>query len=136
MKKIIAHFLPYQGDVFAHCDIPCGIYSTEAAKTAAKTVYVMVQKIQEAQGNAHDIVRYVSMKEKHAALCKEELLILWTDFFQEKHLTHTPDIHNVVWRAVKLCSQNKRSADLDVAQQLCDAVDEIDEMFRTANKHS
>ncbi len=33
--------------VYAHCDIPCGIYTPEPALTAAKTVVKMIEKIQE-----------------------------------------------------------------------------------------
>ena len=58
--------------VWAHCDIPCGIYTPEPALTAAKTVVRMVQLMQEleppnlanfnaetAKAKANSLVRYI-----------------------------------------------------------------------------
>ena len=59
-------------EVYAHCDIPCGIYTPEPALTAAKTVVRMVQLMQEleppnlanfnaetAKAKANSLVRYI-----------------------------------------------------------------------------
>ena len=119
------------GVVYAHCDIPCGIYTTEPAKTAAKTVVAMVKKIQdEDKTNVHNIARFVDVKEKHAQICKDEVLILWSDFFKEEHLEKEPELHSVVWKAVKLCSNSKRTVDLAEAERLLSAVEEVDRMFQ------
>ena len=122
--------LLFRGDVFAHCDIPCGIYTTDTIKTAAKTVKVMVEKIQQAGDDTHAVARLTTTKEKHAQLCKDELFILWGDFFKQEHLETAPQLHDTMWSAVKLCSQNKREVSTDLADQLCKAVEQVDEMFR------
>src|SRR5579872_3074662 len=96
--------------VYAHCDIPCGIYDPHSAQLAAKTVLTMVQKINELPNenpSAHDrnnFVRLVLVKEQHAELCKKEVLILWTDYFKSEHLEKFPNLHDLVWQTTKLCS--------------------------------
>ena len=134
----------------AHCDIPCGIYTSAPAKTAAETVVKMVEKIQELKpptpqefltGNvsevknkANSMMRYIMVKEEHAQICKRELLILWTDYFKEEHLKMFPDLHEKFWKAVKLCSKNKREVSMEAAQALRKAVEEIGEMFEKAEQ--
>jgi nickel superoxide dismutase len=126
--------------VSAHCDIPCGIYTLEPAKTAADTVIKMVEKIQALDQNAGDLetrnsfVRMVAVKEAHAQKCKEELLILWTDYFKAEHLVMFPSIHDVFWKAAKLCSKNKQHVDMEAARELRQAVEEIAEMFIQAEE--
>jgi nickel superoxide dismutase len=129
--------------VFAHCDIPCGIYKSEPSLTAAETVVKMVEKIENppevdekdpaSRRNFHNnMTRFVMVKEQHAELCKKELLILWTDFFKDEHLKKWPDLHEKIWRATKLCSENKREVSAQKAQSLLAAVREIGEIFEEA----
>lgn len=124
--------------VHAHCDIPCGIYETNSMTTAADTVYKMVEKILELKGmelgDRNSLVRMVHVKEEHAQKCKQEILILWTDYFKDEHLAKFPDLHSKVWKATKLCSQAKRAVDLKVAQQLKEAVGEIAQIFAATKK--
>jgi len=123
---------------YAHCDVPCGIYDPKPAQIAAETVVKMVEKIQglpkdNATVNDRNLfVRAVWTKEEHARKCKEELLILWTDFFKPEHLDAFPDLHDKFWKATKLCSKNKQSVDIDTALELKAAVDEIAEIFNKA----
>ena len=132
-------------EVHAHCDIPCGIYTPEPALTAAKTVMKMVEKIQElqppsfpllnmeeAKGKINSMVRYIQVKEEHAQKCKQELLILWTDYFKPEHLEMFPTLHETFWKAAKLCSKNKQEVNREAAQELLDAVEEIAGMFSKA----
>ena len=116
--------------VFAHCDIPCGIYTVEPAKTAAMTVVKMIEKLKEADPtDVHGISRCTAQKERHAHICKEELLILWTDYFKPEHLEAFPNLHEVFWKAAKLCSKVKQEISMEAATQLKTAVEEIAEMF-------
>lgn len=132
-------------EVFAHCDIPCGIYTAEPAQTAAKTVAKMVEKIQQLSlpnlNNAQDvqvyensISRFVAAKEEYAKICKTELLILWTDYFKPEHIVMFPDLHEKFWKAGKLCSKAKQTVDSKIAQDLLDAVEEIEAMFQKAEE--
>ena len=74
-------------DIYAHCDIPCGIYDPIAAKIAAQTVLKMavrlealdlsggVSKVEQPNG----IARLIRVKEDHAEIVRNELDILWHD---------------------------------------------------------
>lgn len=146
---IIHFFLQYLDKVFpfprahAHCDIPCGVYTAHQAGIAAETVQKMVDKIihppaynkddDDSVRNYHNtMTRYVLTKEEWAQICKQELLILWTDYFKPEHLEMFPNLHEIFWKAAKLCSQNKREVNAEAAKKLCEAVDEISEIFRKA----
>ena len=127
-------FLPSK-PVFAHCDIPCGIYDPHTAQLAAKTVLTMVQKIKDLlKDDMNNFVRMVTVKEQHAEICKKEILILWTDYFKPEHLEKFPDLHDLVWKTCKLCSDNKRAVDEAKAQELVEAVDKIAEIFNQTKK--
>ena len=129
--------------VYAHCDIPCGIYTADPAVVAARTVLKMVEKIVKPPAvdeknidsvrNFHNaMTRYVLVKEQHAQKCKEELLILWTDYFKQDHLATFPDLHEKFWKAAKLCSRAKQEVSLEGARALLAAAEEIAEMFHKA----
>lgn len=123
----------------AHCDIPCGIYDPHSAQLAAKTMLTMVQKINELPRNSelttlNSFGRMVKVKEEHAEICKREILILWTDYFKSEHLEKFPNLHDLVWKTTKLCSENKRSVDEAKAQELIKAVDEVADIFSQTKK--
>lgn len=137
LKKLFG-ILPIQY-ASAHCDVPCGIYDPKPAQIAAKTVLTMVQKIIALEKNGDDkvakleyknsLMRMIWTKEEHARICKEQILILWTDYFNPEHLEMFSDLHDTIWRAAKLCSQNKQHVDEKLAQELVESVDHIAEMF-------
>ena len=130
--------------VYAHCDVPCGIYDPHTAALSAKTVHTMNKKLtdlplpgagasaQEQLAHRNTVVRMVQTKEQHAQLCKQELLILWTDYFKLETLGMFPDLHETFWKAAKLCSYNKQNVDLAKSQELLDAVAKISDMFQKA----
>ncbi|MDO8508858.1 MAG: superoxide dismutase, Ni [Nanoarchaeota archaeon] len=127
--------------VFAHCDVPCGIYTLEPAKTAVATVIKMIEKLyvqvppadnadrREWLEFENTLARCIAVKEDHAQLCKKELLILWTDYFKPEHVALFPDLHEKFWKAAKLCSRVKQEVTMEVALQLKTAVEEIAEIF-------
>jgi nickel superoxide dismutase len=137
--RIISHILPSE-NIYAHCDVPCGIYDPKAAQTAAATVLKMTQLILELDKpdktiNDHNkLIRCVLTKEEHAQKCKDEILILWTDYFKPEHLVTFPTLHETFWKAAKLCSSTKQEVSLQHAQDLVKAVDGIAEMFFATKK--
>lgn len=138
LGKLLINLLPVK-PVYAHCDIPCGIYDPHAAQLAAKTVLKMVQKINELPKNCelvtmNSLVRMVMVKEQHAETCKREVLILWTDYFKSEHLEKFPDLHSLIWETTKLCSENKRAVDEVKAKKLIEAVDKVAEIFNETKK--
>ena len=130
--------------LYAHCDVPCGIYDPHGAAVAAKTVHAMNTKLhalpmpapgasaQDQLEHRNTIVRMVQTKEAHAHICKQELLILWSDYFKPETLSMFPDLHETFWKAAKLCSYNKQHVDLAKSQELMDAVARISELFGKA----
>lgn len=131
----------------AHCDIPCGVYDPTSAKIAAKTVQRMVMQMEELvpphvpptaadvpamKSFANSIARRVKVKEEHADFCKRELVILWSDFFKPEHLEKVPNLHDIFWKALKLCSKNKQEVNKEAADHLVVAVDEIAKVFYEA----
>ena len=122
--------------VYAHCDIPCGIYDPHQAQLAAKTVLTMVQKaLALPKDDQNNFIRMIITKEQHAEICKKEILILWTDYFKEEHLEKFPELHDLVWKTTKLCSENKRHVDEIKAQELIESVDKIADIFEKTHTH-
>jgi len=130
-------------DVHAHCDGPCGVYDPSSARIAAEAAVSMTKKIIAMQApdpsdNAamaayhNTMSRYITIKEQQAHLAKEELLVLWTDFFKPQHLESIPNLHNIFWKAAKLCSAVKVEVSATHAGELMDAIKEIHEIFWTA----
>lgn len=127
------------GTVYAHCDVPCGVYETDTMRNAAYTCKVMVQKI-KALGEISDVehhnsfVRMVMTKEKHAETVKHEVRILWGDYFKPEHLETYPDLHQKVWQIMKQASTVKQSVDEDAAGTLIDQVHELSDIFAATKK--
>ena len=71
--------LAFHGPVFAHCEIPCGIYGDEARfaaieenlKTIEKSMNQIVLLSAEAGKNANQLARWVINKEMHADQIRE-----------------------------------------------------------------
>ncbi len=131
---------------YAHCDIPCGIYSPWVALLASKTVWTMVKKIQELRrppagapakerlDYQNAVSRMVRVKEDHAELCKRELQILWSDYFKPEHLKAEPRLHEIFWNALKQCSKTKQGVDLRAAVSLRTQVQKIADLFERTQK--
>lgn len=134
--KTLVKLIPIK-TAYAHCDIPCGIYDPHMARLSAKTVLKMVQKLKELpQEDKNNLVRMIMVKEEHAELCKKETLILWTDYFKPEHLEKFPDLHALIWKAAKLCSENKRAIDEVKATELIETVNTIADIFEQTKKSS
>lgn len=126
--------------VSAHCDGPCGVYDPASARVTAEAVLSMTKKIlalaPPAAGDAaaqvayqNTMSRYVAVKEEQAQKTKEDLLILWTDYFKPVHLEKYPDLHDTFWKAAKLCSACKVEVSLQHAEELMAAVENIHTIF-------
>tara|TARA_B100000989_G_scaffold45440_1_gene29062 strand:- start:894 stop:1337 length:444 start_codon:yes stop_codon:yes gene_type:complete len=126
----------------AHCDGPCGVYDPASARVAGEAVQSMTKKMIALAANHGDesnsaaylntMSRYAAIKEEEAQKCKDELLVLWTDFFKPQHLEANPDLHDTFWQAAKLCSACKVEVSADHAQELMDAIESIHKMFWSA----
>ena len=124
----------------AHCDGPCGVYDPSSTRVPAEAVLSMTKKIlalsKPEDGNdqayaayANTLARYISIKEEQAQIAKDEALILWTDYFKPEHLEKYPDLTDIFFFIVKLCSACKQEVSLEHAEELMANVKRIHEMF-------
>ena len=125
--------------VYAHCDVPCGIYETDTMRHGVETVKSMTDKLLALEGkmdlqSRNNAIRMVLTKEEWSQKIKTELLILWTDYFKPEHVQKWPDLHDKVWKAAKLCSEVKRNVDAQKVTQLSAAVEEIAKIFAETKK--
>jgi nickel superoxide dismutase len=127
-------------DAEAHCDGPCGVYDPASARIAGEAVQSMTKKMLALEcpdpnngvamaAYLNTMSRYAAIKEEEAQKCKNELLVLWTDFFKPQHLESLPDLHDTFWQAAKLCSACKVEVSSEHAQELMDAIENIHNMF-------
>ena len=142
LKQVISqikNFFPAP-EVHAHCDGPCGVYDPASARITAEAVVSMTKKIMDLEhpdiGDKSAMIayhntlsRYVMIKEDQAQKTKEDLLILWTDYFKPVHLEKYPDLHDTFWKAAKLCSACKVEVSAEHANELMEAVEKIHNMF-------
>jgi nickel superoxide dismutase len=137
MSRIIDWLAP-TATARAHCDIPCGIYDPHEAEIAARTVARMVELINGLEGDdtesRNKFSRCVRIKEDHAEKVKHEVQVIWSDYFKPEHLTAYPDLHDKVWKILKLASKNKQSVDAEAAAQLEASVKEFGEIFWATKK--
>ena len=143
LEKALQHLRERRAaqEVEAHCDGPCGVYDPASIRIAAEAAVSMTKKILALTPPAPDadpaaiaaylntVSRYVAIKEEQAHLAKSELLVLWTDYFKPQHLEANPEIHNIFWKAAKLCSAVKVEVSAQHAGELMEAVKEIHDLF-------
>lgn len=140
IKSYLINLIPLGGVVYAHCDIPCGIYDPHLAQLAAHTVIRMNSlindlkisdnpSIDDRKNFIHDLSRYTKVKEEHAELIKHEIRVLWGDYFKEEHLKQYPDLSNLVLKTMKLASKARQEIDMEIALELLKTVQDIAEIF-------
>ena len=124
--------------VHAHCDIPCGIYDPHHAQMGAHTVLRMIDLTLALPGEEgsdlekqNKLMRYVLVKEQHAELVKNEVRILWGDYFTEEHVAQHPELHDLVWRILKQAGKAKQGVDRQAALDLVASVNRFAELFWT-----
>jgi nickel superoxide dismutase len=120
--------------VYAHCDLPCGVYDPAQAKIEAQSVKAIMDKY--AGLDDHNKTRAIIIKEERAELVKRHLLVLWADYFKPEHLEKFPDLHTKFWMAIKQASECKHHLEPEAGQKLLDMVDEIGEMFWATKKQA
>lgn len=124
--------------VYAHCDVPCGIYETDTMRHAAETCQRMCEKMLQQDCSKdegrNNFIRMVQTKEHHAQLCKDQIYLLWSDYFKPEHLAKFPELHEVFWKAAKQCGKVKQTVSVENAHELLHMVAEIDKMFVESKK--
>lgn len=118
--------------VYAHCDLPCGVYDPAQARIEAESVHEIMKKY--ADLHDEDKWRAVFIKEQRAELVKHHLWVLWTDYFKSEHLEIIPNLHDLFWRATKAAGDTKKSVDPAVGQKLLDLIGEVTDAFNKTKK--
>lgn len=134
-------FIKFIKPVYAHCDIPCGIYETDTMTHAADTCKRMVEKYQEigevddeSPESMNTAIRCVMTKEEFAQKCKDELYLLWSDYFKPEHLEKYPELHDMFWMATKQCGKVKQTNNIEECDKLVEMVSEVAETFADSKK--
>lgn len=131
--RIVEKMLRPRRRAHAHCDLFCGVYDPAQAKIEAMSCL----KIAEKYHASDDPVfrdRAVLIKEQRAELVKHHLWVLWTDFFEPKHLEEFPQLHDLFWRATKAAGTAKKTMDVAAQKEMVDLIDEIAGVFWKTEK--
>lgn len=118
--------------VYAHCDLPCGVYDPAQAMIEAKSLKAILSKYEGFDD--HNKTRAIIIKEDRAELVKHHLMVLWADYFKPEHLEKYPDLHNKFWLAIKQVSVVKQHLDESEADKLIEMIDEISKIFAETKK--
>lgn len=118
--------------VYAHCDLPCGVYDPAQARIEAQSVLAIQEKY-EGFDDAGKI-RAIMIKEERAELVKHHLWVLWSDYFKPEHLEKYPDLHDKFWKATKQASECKHHNEPAEGKKLLEMIDEIAEIFWATKK--
>lgn len=124
--------MPFIKPVYAHCDLPCGVYDPMQARIEAQSVLQIMQKYEGLHDE--DKIRAIFIKEERAELVKHHLWVLWTDYFKPEHLEKYPNLHDLFWQTTKLAGACKKSTDPSEGQKLLDSIDEISRIFHETKK--
>jgi nickel superoxide dismutase len=128
-------FLKPSTTVYAHCDLPCGVYDPAQAKIEALSVKACMEKY-AANTDADFRSRSVAIKEERSHQVKEHLWVLWTDYFKPNHFEAYPQLHTLFNDATKLAGAagTKGTQDVAVADKLIAKIDEIAAIFWETKK--
>jgi nickel superoxide dismutase len=128
----LARLLPAT-TVYAHCDLPCGVYDPAQARIEAESVLAIMKKMQD---NTDQDFRFRSIliKEQRADLVKNHLWVLWTDYFKPEHLEKHPNLHDLFWRATKQAGECKHHHEPAEGEKLLALIAEIADIFAATKK--
>lgn len=131
-------------NLYAHCQVPCGIYDDEARFTMIKEDIATIEKSinetgklrKEKDPDNNQIVRWVITKEKHA----DNIINISADYFlaQRVKITDKEDEHNyelytkqleLIHRIIISAMKTKQSLDMKNAGVLRKLVDEFEKIY-------
>ena len=120
----------------AHCDIPCKIYDPFSAQLAALSVIRFVDLLNELSeketltfADQAQMSRLVAEKETHAEKVKQEIRVIWGDYFKAPQFEKFPDTNELVHKIMLAGSGCKQHVSREKAEELLSLVNEFAERF-------
>ncbi len=124
------------GEASAHCDIPCGIYDPGPALIAAVSVVRLMDIMTEKEASSADPValanfyaRCTLRKEEEAEKVKQEIRVIWGDYFKPPLLEKHPEVHGLVHSIMQKASACKQDVHRKDAEALVELVNRFAEIF-------
>ena len=117
----------------AHCDIPCKIYDPAVVQVAALSVVrildIILELEESAKANQSELARLTIEKENQARIVKDEIRIIWGDYFKDPQIEMYPNIHSLVHSIMMAGSKCKQSIERQNGLDLVELVNEFAEAF-------
>ncbi len=120
----------------AHCDIPCKIYDPIIAQVACLSVLRLIDLIQEISDKPHltaadysQLSRLTREKEIHASSVKQEIRVIWGDYFKAPQFKQFPNTHSLVHEIMLTASACKQHIARDKPEHLLSLVNEFADSF-------
>lgn len=122
--------------VSAHCDIPCKIYDPSTAQIAALTIIRLADLIAEIDAKETlsvkdhaQLARLMAEKEHHGLSVKEEVRVIWSDYFKQPQFEQVAGVHELVHSIMLQASKAKQGIDRNDAVELLKLVNQFAEAF-------
>ncbi len=136
MNKLLSLIDKHIPRVSAHCDIPCGIYDPAVAQIAALTAIRMIDQINELaekeESSLNDqakLGRLIAEKESHCNKAKEEIRIIWGDYFKAPQFEKFPETHELAHKIMLQGSKVRQHIDRDMAVEFLNLINQFAENF-------
>jgi nickel superoxide dismutase len=121
----------------AHCDVPCGIYDPILPQIAALTVVRMIDLMaafdkdhaEKDLAYFNTMTRYIAVKEEHAEKVKQDVRVIWGDYFKAQHIEQYPELQALTHEIMSLGSKCRQTVDREVALKLVDKLNRFAEIF-------
>ena len=121
-------------NAYAHCDIPCKIYDPAVSLVAALSVVRLTDILLEIDDlssldSQSKLARVVVQKEDEAQKVKNEVNIIWGDYFKEPQLEAFPETHEIVHGIMRLGSKCKQEISREAAEELLQELNRFVDIF-------
>ena len=121
-------------NAYAHCDIPCKIYDPAVSLVAALSVVRLTDILLEIDDlssldSQSKLARVVVQKEDEAQKVKDEVNIIWGDYFKEPQLEAFPETHEIVHGIMRLGSKCKQEVSREAAEDLLRELNRFADIF-------
>ena len=121
-------------NAYAHCDIPCKIYDPAVSLVAALSVVRLTDILLEIDDlssldSQSKLARVVVQKEDEAQKVKDEVNIIWGDYFKEPQLEAFPETHEIVHGIMRLGSKCKQEVSREAAEELLRELNRFVDIF-------